>query len=591
MMISRAPTPWRLLWAGALLWPLAAAAQSLPTAAEVAGRIGLGWNIGNTLEVPPSQGGETGWGNPKVTQRLIDGVKAAGFNAIRIPCAWDGHADANTHQIDPAWLARVKEVVDYCVRDGLYVVLNIHWDGGWLENHVTYADQQGVNLKQKAYWSQIATALKGYDEHLLFAGTNEVHQDYGTPSAENLAVQQSYNQSFVDAVRATGGNNATRPLVVQTYNTNVGHGLSFFTLPRDSAADRLIVEVHFYDPWGFTGEEGAGACLYWGAPYPSQSACGWAQERHVDDQFAMVKAKWVNQGIPVIIGEYGPVKRTSLAGPQLADHLASRQYYVEYVNAAAAKNGLKTFFWDNGVAGLFDRTTGAVADPGAVRAILKGAGVTAAVELTVARLGAGSGTVSSSPSGVSCGATCSASFPSGTSVTLTATPDGGSTFAGWGGACSGTGACTVSMTSARSVTATFSPAGVVTYSLVINTAGRGSGIVSASPIGGACASSCSASIPAGTSVTLTTTAGSDSIFTGWGGACSGTGSCTVSMTADRSVTAAFDPASAPPEGAGVVATGCASGGAGALALPLLAASLAMRVRRRAGSASKGRGAC
>lgn len=335
------------LWGAALLMPFAASAQSLPTATQVASTIAVGWNIGNSMEVPE---GETAWGNPAVNQQLINGVKAAGFNAVRIPCAWNSHANATTHQIDAAWLTRVKQVVDVCVNNGMYVILNIHWDGGWLEEHPLYSDQAAVNEKQKGYWTQIAQYFKSYDEHLLFAGTNEVHADYGTPTTEHITVQQSYNQTFVDAVRATGGNNATRPLVVQTYNTNIGHGLNSFTLPRDTALNRLLVEVHFYDPYDYT-LNATGSCLYWGAPYPTQSACSWAQENWVDDQFSKIKAKWVDKGIPVIIGEYGVIKRTSLGGQQLTDHLASRRFYLKYVNAAAAKNGIKTFYWDNGVKG------------------------------------------------------------------------------------------------------------------------------------------------------------------------------------------------------------------------------------------------
>lgn len=446
----------RICLAGLVL-PLAAFAQTLPPASQVADQIVIGWNIGNSLE---AVGGETAWGNPPVNQQLIDAVKAAGFNAVRIPASWDLHADQATLQIDPAWMTRVKEVVDYAHGQGMYVTLNIHWDGGWLEEHPLYSYQEAVNQKQNAYWTQIANTFKNYDERLLFAGTNEVHADYGTPSAEHIAVQQSYLQTFVDAVRATGGNNASRTLVVQTYNTNIWHGLDYFSLPSDTIANRLIVEVHHYDPYDYTLNP-SGSCLYWGAPYPSQGACTWAQEAYHDDLFARAKAEWIDQGVPVIIGEYGVATRPNL-------NLASRQYYLEYVNRAAAANGIKTFYWDNGVQpsqtngfALFDRSSGAIVDQGALDAVKRGAGIgnPNALTLTVAKAGAGSGTVTSSPSGIDCGSTCSASYSSGASVMLTAVAASGSTFAGWSGACSGTGACTLSMTAARSVTATFNTSG------------------------------------------------------------------------------------------------------------------------------------
>lgn len=446
----------RILVAGLML-PVAAFAQTLPPASQVAGQITLGWNIGNSLE---AIGGETAWGNPAVNQQLINGVKAAGFNAVRIPVSWDTHADQGTLQIDAAWMARVKAVVDYAYGQGMYVILNIHWDGGWLEEHPLYSYQQAVNQKQRAYWTQIANTFKSYNERLLFAGTNEVHADYGTPTTEHITVQQSYLQTFVDAVRATGGNNASRTLVVQTYNTNTWHGLEFFSQPSDTIANRQIVEVHHYDPYDYTLNP-SGSCLYWGAPYPAQGACTWAQEAYHDDLFARVKAEWVDQGVPAIIGEYGVATRPNL-------NLASRQYYLEYVNRAAAANGIKTFYWDNGVLpsqtngfALFNRSNGAVVDQGALDAVRRGAGGGNSnnFTLTVAKAGTGSGTVTSSPAGINCGSSCAANYSSGTSVSLTATAASGSTFTGWNGACSGTGACTTSMTAARAVTATFNMTG------------------------------------------------------------------------------------------------------------------------------------
>jgi aryl-phospho-beta-D-glucosidase BglC (GH1 family) len=576
------PSRRTLLWALALLAPAVAGAQSLPTAAEVANRIAVGWNIGNTLEVPLSSGGETGWGNPKVTQKLIDGVKAAGFNAVRIPCAWDSHADASTHQIDAAWLARVKEVVDYCVKDGLYVVLNIHWDGGWLENHPFAANQSAVVEKQKAYWTQIANQFKGYDEHLIFAGMNEINANWAAPSAENITAQQAYLQAFVDAVRATGGNNATRTLAVQTYSTNIQYGLDSFRLPTDSAANRLLVEVHFYDPYDYTG---TGACSTWGASYPNQpSNCSWAQEAWMDDRFSKAKGRWVDQGVPVIVGEYGLPRRTA------ADQLASRRNYLKYLNASAKRNGLKTFYWDTGTttgeaSALVDRNTGAVVDQGGLDAIMQGAGVTPGgsssggsssgsssggttnYAVSVSRSGAGVGTVTSSPSGISCGATCQASFAAGTSVTLTAAPDGASTFSGWSGACNGTGTCTLSITKAETVTASFVPAQPSQWTLSVQKSGAGSGTVSA-PSGIACGATCQFAYAAGTSVTLTAAPLGGSTFTGWSGDCSGTGTCTVSMTSARNVTATFTASAEGPATYALVTSHAGRGGGTIVASPL-----------------------
>ena len=244
---------------------ISAFAQTLPTAPQVASQMTVGWNLGNTLEAICS---ETAWGNPATSQTLINAVKAAGFNSIRIPVSWDCHASpTGTTTIPADWMARVKQVVDYAISQDMYVIINIHWDNGWLQDHPTFAFQTAVNAKQQAYWTQIANTFKTYDQHLLFAGTNEVHADYGTPTAEHNTVQQSYNQTFVNAVRATGGNNASRTLVVQTYNTNITHGLNFFNMPTDTIASRLMVEVHYYDPYDFTLNPN-GACNYLGSAVP-----------------------------------------------------------------------------------------------------------------------------------------------------------------------------------------------------------------------------------------------------------------------------------------------------------------------------------
>jgi endoglucanase len=355
---------------GALAAALGSAAfAELPTAPQVAEKIQLGWNLGNTLE---AQCGETAWGNPPANAKLFAALKASGFNAIRLPAAWDCHADQRSMTIDAKWMARVKEVVDYAIANDQYVLLNIHWDGGWLENHPDFKHQKAANEKQRAYWTQIATVFKDYDERLLFAGTNEVHANYGTPTHEHNQVQQSYNQTFVDAVRATGGNNATRTLVIQSYNTNIHHGIDFLKLPKDKVADRLMVEVHHYDPYDYTLRE-TGYCETWGKPYAAAPACAWAQESYHDKTFAKVKRKWIDAGVPVLMGEYTVGVRPKI-------DRESRLYYLAYVNAVAAKNGIKTFYWDIGVPptrtggnALFDRNSGEVVDAPALDAIKRGA--------------------------------------------------------------------------------------------------------------------------------------------------------------------------------------------------------------------------
>ena len=169
-------------------------------ARQIAADMFAGINIGNTMEVP---GGETGWGNPKVNETYIKGLKDAGFNAVRVPCAWDSHIiDPANHTIDPVWLDRVDEVVGWITGNDMYAIVNIHWDGGWLEENVNEESKDKVLPKQKALWSQIAERLGAYNERLLFAGTNEPYQSKQDQLKEKeMAVLLEYEQAFVDAVR------------------------------------------------------------------------------------------------------------------------------------------------------------------------------------------------------------------------------------------------------------------------------------------------------------------------------------------------------------------------------------------------------
>jgi len=237
----------------------------LPTAQQIAGKMKVGWNLGNTLEVV--------WAAPGTgSQALIDSVKAIGFNTVRIPVAWFYHSDTVTSVIDKNWLANVKKVIDYCIKDSMYVIMNAHWDKGWLENRVNTANKAIVNKRQQAYWTQIANYFKDYDEHLLFAGANEPNVE----DATSMSVLLSYHQTFINAVRATGGNNSSRTLVIQGPSTDIDKTNKLMsTMPVDQIENRLIAEVHYYTPWNFCGmnkDENWGKMFYyWGKGYHSPS--------------------------------------------------------------------------------------------------------------------------------------------------------------------------------------------------------------------------------------------------------------------------------------------------------------------------------
>jgi len=350
------------------------------TAVQLAAKIKLGWNIGNTLE---ATGGETAWGNPKVTKALIDAVKAAGFNAVRIPCSWNQNLEnAATAKIKTDWLNRVKEVVQYCVDNDMYVVVNIHWDGGWLENNITEAKKAENNAKQKAFWEQIATHLRGFDEHLLFAGANEP----AVEDAAQMAVLTSYHQTFIDAVRSTGGKNIYRTLVVQGPTTDIEKTNKLMTvLPTDSAVNRMMVEVHYYAPWNFGGltkDESWGKMFYyWGTGFHSatdtERNASYGEEADLEKNFKLMKTQFVDKGIPVLLGEFGAIRRTSLTGDALTLHLNSRAYYLKTVVKTAKANGLLPFYWDEGSIGnngfgIFNRANNTVFDTQALTALKEG---------------------------------------------------------------------------------------------------------------------------------------------------------------------------------------------------------------------------
>lgn len=348
------------------------------TAVQLAAKFKLGWNIGNTLE---ASGGETGWGNPVITEDYIKSVKQQGFNAIRLPCAWNWQhlSDPAKAKIDPDWLNRVKTVVKYCVDNDMYVLLNIHWDGGWLDENIKKAKQDSIKAKQKALWEQIATTMRDFDEHLMFASANEPPVD----NAEQMEILNSYHQTFINAVRSTGGRNSYRVLVVQGPSTNIEKTTDLMnTLPTDNVQGRMMVEVHYYDPSQFCilldGDASWGKMFYyWGAGHhstiePDRNAT-WGEEAHVDNVFAKMK-KFIDKGIPVILGEYGAYRRNNnpaYVPKDLVTHNDAVDYWITYITKKAIANGLKPFWWDTG--GALDRTNYSVKDQRTINAIITGA--------------------------------------------------------------------------------------------------------------------------------------------------------------------------------------------------------------------------
>ena len=319
----------------------------------------MGWNLGNSLE---AEGTEISWGNPATTADMIKAIKGEGFNAVRIPVRWGQHCDMSTMTIDEKWLSRVKEIVDWCLAEDMYVIINTHHDL-WLEHYPTNAKKAELNEKLGKLWTNIATAFADYDGRLAFAGLNEVNAEgnWGlTPTQENYDVTNSFNQTFVDAVRATGGNNALRNLIVQSYRCNPTMGLTNLVVPTDPTPNRLSVEFHYYDPYSYCSGA-AGSYNYWGIAFSDKgTVTPDGNEKSLANFFLTIREKWWEQGLGVVIGEYGCSCHYTTADKVTQE--ANMQYYMKCLVSEARKNGFAAFVWDNNAYGngsekfgIFDR--------------------------------------------------------------------------------------------------------------------------------------------------------------------------------------------------------------------------------------------
>jgi endoglucanase len=347
------------------------------TSPELFAKLRLGWNLGNSLDVPTS---ETAWGNPMVTPELLANVAKAGFKLVRIPVTWAQHlGPAPSYIIDQSWLERVAEVVGFARAAGLYSIINLHHDGadgmkeaGWLslkdaDGKTTAENNAAVKAQFVAVWTQIAKYFANQGEELMFESMNEVHDGYGKADPRHLEIVNDLNQAFVTVVRASGGNNAKRHLIVPGYNTNIDETLRAFKLPIDSAKNRLILSVHCYDPYLFAL---MGKTHTWGRGSPGRD--DWGQEDYIVAQFDKLKSHYVDQGVPVLIGEYGATHQEGYE-----DY---RRYYMEYVTKAAVDRGLVPVYWDNGGGGsggesfaLIDRVNHSVFHPKILEAMVRAA--------------------------------------------------------------------------------------------------------------------------------------------------------------------------------------------------------------------------
>lgn len=343
------------------------------TALEATRLMGNGINLGNTLEACDNNVGiktntplsyETHWGQPKTTQAMIDGMKAAGFDTIRIPVAWmtnATHLYEGDYTIDADYMDRVEEVVRYARKAGMYVIINDHWDGGWYGMFGSESAETRA-LAMEAYkgmWQQIAERFRDYSDYLIFESANEElggRFDENSPlycsdsvvtyltDDERYALTNEINQTFVDVVRATGGNNATRFLLIAGYSTDINQTCDDrFQMPKDTADSKLMVSVHYYDPWSYCGASSAVSATKWGKV---------SDYEYMDQQLAKM-TKFTEAGYGVVIGEYGALP----CSDGLKDNTLA--YHTAFLDACTKYN-LTNCLWD--CSGLYKRVSQTFAD-------------------------------------------------------------------------------------------------------------------------------------------------------------------------------------------------------------------------------------
>lgn len=319
---------------------------------ELVQDMGIGINLGNTFEssgdwiaqwgdgTPNSY--ETAWGSPTVTKELIQGYADAGFGVVRVPVAWSNMmANDGSYKINPDYMSRVQQVVDWILDEDMYVILNLHWDGGWLEK--LPEDHDNVMAKYSAIWEQVSAEFSMYDDHLMFEAQNE-ELGWGTlwnqwsgstdGKAESYGYVNEVNQTFVNIVRNSGGNNPERHLLISGYNTDITLTCDpLFKMPDDPAG-RMALSVHYYTPAGFAIlEEDAD----WG-----KASSTWGTEAEIAElerNMDSLKNTFTEKGIPVIIGEYGCPKKNK-------EPESVRKFITSVCEASVSRNGICPVLWD-----------------------------------------------------------------------------------------------------------------------------------------------------------------------------------------------------------------------------------------------------
>ena len=330
---------------------LGTAAAETKTAVELVQDMGLGWNLGNTFDCwgtnwssgnATADSWETSWGNAKTTQEMITEIHNYGFNSVRIPITWYKATDPTTFDINDDYLARIKEVIDYCYNEDMYVIINMHWD--WVDpsNNANLWLNKGLSAETqfKTMWKEIATYFKSYDNHLVFEDMNEVwwENNYTSSASASYTTLNTLNQDFVDVVRATGGNNADRLLVLAGANADLTKTCnSAYIVPDD---DMVAVDIHYYTPANFCVRKASDS---WGT---NQTTWGTASDKSdMLNALNKLKTRFIDSGTPVIIGEYGVLTNEG------KDQASIEEFVKTMAEYAKGINGMSSFLWDDSDSG------------------------------------------------------------------------------------------------------------------------------------------------------------------------------------------------------------------------------------------------
>lgn len=338
---------------------------------ELVKELKVGWSLGNTLDGGNSGNKgkspdiiETAWGNPVTTKEMIDNVKSAGFNIIRVPVTWAwSTGDAPDYIISEEWMDRVQTVVNYAIDSDLYVILNIHHD----EWDQPFTDKfEETNDRLIKVWTQIADRFKGYDEHLIFEGQNEPRlkgttDEWNGGNAEAQEIVNKLNTSFVSTIRNSGGNNPKRHLMIPSYAASSEEkAMKAFKMPEND--DKIIVSVHAYTPYQFALGDNVKSNRW--------IATSKGSVRDIDNLATLLNDIFISKDIPVIIGEFGARSK---------DNVVARADFAGYYVSKMKEIGVPCIWWDNGgftgsseCFGLFDRKNLEWRFPEIVNSMMKG---------------------------------------------------------------------------------------------------------------------------------------------------------------------------------------------------------------------------